>query len=70
LEPVFAKRTGFEDIVSDFAPQVENQKRFAREMQSAIFTGMFRGNGIMYDGMIEALSRATDRLEKGEQPIS
>jgi hypothetical protein len=32
-----------------------------------IFTGTFRENGIMYDGMIKAFNRAIGLLGKGER---
>ncbi|KAH6725072.1 hypothetical protein BKA61DRAFT_42781 [Leptodontidium sp. MPI-SDFR-AT-0119] len=71
-------KNGFEDIVAEFAPQFENQKQLARELRSAlfpirdgaIFTATFRNNYIMYDGMIDAFSRAIDRLRKEEQAIA
>jgi hypothetical protein len=51
---------------------MESQKQLARELRSAIllirdrsiFTGTFRDNGIMYNGMIEAFNRAIGRLGK------
>lgn len=71
-------KNAFEYIVSEFAPQFESLKQLARELRNvlfpirdgAIFTGTFRDNDIMYDGMINAFSRAIDRLEKGEQAIA
>ncbi|KAH8586006.1 hypothetical protein B0O99DRAFT_529559 [Bisporella sp. PMI_857] len=71
-------KNGFEDIVAEFAPQFENQKQLARELRSAlflirdgaIFIGTFRDNDIMYDGMIDALSRAVERLRKEEQVLT
>jgi hypothetical protein len=71
-------KNGFEDIVAEFAPQFKNQKQLAREFRSAlfpirdgaIFTGTFRDNNIMYDKMIDAFSRAIDRLRKEEQTIA
>jgi hypothetical protein len=71
-------KNGFEDIVAEFALQFENQKQLARELRSAlfpirdgaIFTGTFRDNDIMYDGIIDAFSRAIDRPRKEEQAIA
>jgi len=50
----------------------------AHELRSAlfpirdrdIFTGTFHDNDIMYDGMIDAFTRAIDRLRKEEQAIA
>lgn len=69
---------GFEDVVSEFAPQFKNRKQLARELQStlfpiregAIFTGTFRNNDIMYDRMANSFSRAIGRPEKEEQAIA
>jgi hypothetical protein len=63
-------KNGFEDILTEFAPKFEVFKQLARELRSvlfpikdsAIFTGTFRDHDIMYDGMIDAFSRAIDRL--------
>ncbi|KAF4637853.1 hypothetical protein G7Y89_g244 [Cudoniella acicularis] len=71
-------KNGFEDIVAEFALQFESQKQLACELRStlfsikdgAIFTGTFRDNDIMYDGIIGAFSRAIDRLRKEEQAIA
>ena len=59
----------FEDIIAEFSPKLENLKPLARELRSAlfltrdvdIFTGTFHDNDVMYDGMIDAFSRAADR---------
>ncbi|KAG9231374.1 hypothetical protein BJ875DRAFT_506723 [Amylocarpus encephaloides] len=67
----------FENIIAEFAPNFDNLKQLARELRStlfpirdgAIFTGTFHDNHIMYDGMINAFSRAIDRLGKEEQAI-
>jgi hypothetical protein len=71
-------KNGFEDIITEFAPKFEELKRLAQDLRSvlfpikdgAIFTGTFRDHGMMYDGMINALSRAIDRLGKVEQAIA
>ena len=68
-------KNGFEDIITEFAPKFEELKQLARELRSvpfpikdgAIFTGTFRDHDIMYDGMINAFSRAISRLGKEEQ---
>ncbi|TEY37182.1 hypothetical protein BOTCAL_0526g00030 [Botryotinia calthae] len=70
-------KNGFEDIIAEFAPQFENQKQLARELRStlfpirdgAIFTGTLRDSNIMYGKMIDAFTRAIDRLRKEEQPM-
>ncbi|KAG9233281.1 hypothetical protein BJ875DRAFT_535473 [Amylocarpus encephaloides] len=67
----------FENVILEFAPKFENLKSLARELRhvlfpirdGAIFTGTFHDNDIMYDGMIDAFSRAIDRLGKEEQTI-
>jgi len=64
----------FENIIVEFAPKFENLKPLARELRDvlfpirdgAIFTGTFYDNNRMYDGMIDAFSRAIDRLGKEE----
>jgi hypothetical protein len=68
----------FKNIIAEFAPKFENLKQLARELRSAlfpirdgdIFTGTFHDNDIMYDGMIDAFTRAIDRLRKEEQAIA
>ena len=68
----------FENVITEFAPEFENLKPLARELRSAlfpirdgdIFTGTFHDDSIMYDGMINAFSRAIDRLGKEEQAIA
>ncbi|TVY91078.1 hypothetical protein LAWI1_G002837 [Lachnellula willkommii] len=40
-------KNGFENVIAEFAPK-----------DRAIFTGTFRDNDIMYDGMIKAFDRA------------
>ncbi len=68
-------KNGFEDIITEFSPQFEDQKPLARELRSAlfpiqdgaIFTGTFRDNEIMYNGIIKAFNRAIDSLGKEEQ---
>ena len=64
----------FENVIAEF----ENLKPLVRELRSAllpirdgdIFTGTFHDHDIMYDGMINAFSRAIDRLEKEEQAVT
>jgi len=59
-------------------PKFEELKQLARELRSvlfpikdgAIFTGTFRDYDIMYDGMINAFSRAIGRLGKDEQALA
>jgi hypothetical protein len=71
-------KTGFEDIITEFEPKFEGLWQLARELRSvlfpikdgAIFTGTFRDHDIMYDGMINAFSRAIGRLGKEEQAIA
>ena len=68
----------FENVIAEFAPKFENLKPLARELRSTlfpirdgdIFTGTFHDHDIMYDGMIEAFSRAIDLLRKEEQAIA
>jgi hypothetical protein len=65
-------KNGFENIITEFAPKFGSLKQLARELRNvlfpirdgAIFTGTFRDNDIMYDGMIEAFNRAISRLRK------
>lgn len=65
----YMDKKGFENVVLEFAPKFEELKRLARELRSvlfpiedgAIFTGTYRDRGIMYNGMINTLSRAIDR---------
>ncbi|KAH9204282.1 hypothetical protein DL95DRAFT_257398, partial [Leptodontidium sp. 2 PMI_412] len=53
-----------------FAAVFQELKPLARDLRDvlfsirdgAIFTGTFRNNDIMYDGMINAFNRATGRL--------
>ena len=64
----------FENIIVEFAPKFENLKPLARELRSTlfpirdgdIFTGTFHDRDIMYDGVIDAFSRAIDRLGEEE----
>ena len=64
----------FENILAQFAPEFEALKPLARDLRNilfpirdgAIFTGTFRNRDIMYDGMINAFSRAIGRLGKEE----
>ncbi|OBT40386.1 hypothetical protein VE00_10085 [Pseudogymnoascus sp. WSF 3629] len=68
-------KNGFEGIIAEFAPRFENLKKLARELRNvlfpirdgAIFTGTFRDNDIMYDGMIEAFNKAIATLGKEDQ---
>lgn len=70
-------KNGFEDIITEFAPKFEELKQLAREFRNilfpikdgAIFTGTFRDHNIIYDGMINAFSRAICRLGKEEQAL-
>jgi hypothetical protein len=65
-------KNGFEDIIAEFALRFENLKRLARELRNVlflirdgvIFTGTFRDNDIMYNGMIEAFNKAIASLRK------
>lgn len=71
-------KNGFENVVAEFAPRNEDLKQLARELRNvlfpirdgAIFTGTLRDNDIMYDGMMNAFSRAIDRSRKEEQAIA
>ena len=71
-------KNGFENVIAEFVPKFEGLKHLARELRNvlfpirdgAIFTGTFRDNDIMYDGMINAFSRAIDHLRKEEQAIA
>jgi len=71
-------KNGFEDIITEFALEFEEQKQLARELRNilfpikdgAIFIGTFRDHDIMYDGMINAFNRAIDRMGKEEQAIA
>jgi hypothetical protein len=62
----------------EFSPKFENLKPLARELRTAlfpirdrdIFIGIFHDHDIMYDGMIDAFSRAIDRLGEEEQAIA
>ena len=68
-------KNGFEGIIAEFAPRFENLKKLARELRNvlfpirdgAIFTGTFRDNDIMYDGMIEAFNKEIATLGKEDQ---
>ena len=68
-------KNGFEGIIAEFAPRFERLKQLARELRNilfpirdgAIFTGTFRDNDIMYDGMIEAFNKAIASLGKEDQ---
>ncbi|OBT65100.1 hypothetical protein VE03_05283 [Pseudogymnoascus sp. 23342-1-I1] len=68
-------KNGFEDIIAEFAPRFENLKGLARELRNvlfpirdgAIFTGTFRDNDIMYDGMIKAFNSAITSAGQEEQ---
>jgi len=65
----------FENIIAQFAVVFEELKPLARDLRNvlfpirdgAIFIGTFRNSDIMYDGMINAFSRAIGRLGKEEQ---
>ncbi|OAF59020.1 hypothetical protein VC83_06149 [Pseudogymnoascus destructans] len=67
-------KNGFGGIIAEFAPKFKLLKQLARELRNvlfpirngAIFTGTFRDNDIMYDGMIKAFNSAI-RLGKEEQ---
>ena len=66
----YMDKNRFENVIVEFAPKFENLKPLARELRhilfpirdGAIFTGTFHDYNIMYDGMIDAFSRAIDRL--------
>ncbi|OBT60889.1 hypothetical protein VE03_09937 [Pseudogymnoascus sp. 23342-1-I1] len=68
-------KNGFEDIIAEFAPRFENLKGLARELRNvlfpirdgAIFTGTFRDNDIMYDGMIKAFNSTITSAGQEEQ---
>ncbi|KAF2802994.1 uncharacterized protein BDZ99DRAFT_503654 [Mytilinidion resinicola] len=68
-------KNGFENVIAEFAPKFEGLKQLARELRNvlfpirdgAIFTGTFRDNNIMYDGMIKAFDRAIGSLGKEVQ---
>jgi hypothetical protein len=68
-------KNGFEGIIAEFAPRFENLKKLARELRNvlfpirdgAIFTGTFRDNDIMYDGMIKAFNSAITSAGEEEQ---
>jgi len=68
-------KNGFEDVIAEFAPKFENLPQLARELRNvlfpirdgAIFTGAFRNNDLMCDGMTKAFNRAIGRLGKEEQ---
>jgi len=70
-------KNGFEDIITEFALEFEEQKQLARELRNvlfpikdgAIFISTFRDHNIMYDGMINAFNRAIDRMKKKVQAI-
>jgi hypothetical protein len=71
-------KNGFEKVIAEFSPQFENQKQLVRELRStlfpirdgAVFRSTFHDHDIMYDGMINAFSRAIDRLGEEEQAIA
>jgi hypothetical protein len=69
-------KNGFEDMgictkVRVFETTGSNSEVFSSWIKDiAISTGTFRDHGIMYDGMIDAPSRAIDRLRKKEQAIA
>ncbi|KFY02428.1 hypothetical protein V490_00513 [Pseudogymnoascus sp. VKM F-3557] len=68
-------KSQFEGIIAEFAPRFECLKQLARELRNVlfpirdgeIFRGTFRDNDIMYDGMIEAFSKAIASLGKEDQ---
>jgi hypothetical protein len=68
-------KNGFEGIIAEFAPRFENLKKLARELRNvlfpirdgAIFTGTFRDNDMMYDGMIKAFNSTIRSLGDEEQ---
>jgi hypothetical protein len=57
-------KNGLENVVAEFAPKFESLKQLARELRNVLFpirdganfTGMFRDNDIMCDGMVKAFS--------------
>jgi hypothetical protein len=59
-------KNGFENVVSDFAPQFNGLKQLSREIRDvlflikdrAIFTGTYCDSNIMYDGMVKAFNGA------------
>jgi hypothetical protein len=64
-------KNGFENVVSEFAPQFNGLKQLAREIRDvlfpirdgALFTGTYRDSNIMYDGMTKAFNGAITRLQ-------
>ncbi|KAF8847550.1 hypothetical protein BDZ45DRAFT_779741 [Acephala macrosclerotiorum] len=62
----------FENIVAEFGLKFESLKQLTRElrnilfpiMDGVIFTGTFRDNGIIYDGIIKAFNKAIGPLGK------
>jgi hypothetical protein len=68
-------KRGFERIITGFGPKFEILKPLARELRSVlfplrdgdIFVGTFHDHNVMYDGMIDAFSRAINRLNEMEQ---
>ncbi|KAG9228380.1 hypothetical protein BJ875DRAFT_389540 [Amylocarpus encephaloides] len=71
-------KTRFENVIVEFSPKFETLKPLARELRTALFpirdgdilTGTFHDHDIMYDGMIDAFSRAIDRLGEEERAIA
>jgi hypothetical protein len=68
-------QNGFENIVSEFAPQLESLKPLARELRNvlfqirdgATFTGTFRDNDIIHEGIINAFGRAIGQRGTGNR---
>jgi len=60
----------FENVIAEFAPSREFRSTSFPIRDGDIFTGTFHHHSIMYDGMIEALSRAIGCLRKEEQAIA
>jgi hypothetical protein len=68
-------KNGFKDIINEFAPKFELLKQPAWELWSilflikdgTIFTGTFRDQNIMYNGMIEIFNRVIGSLRKEYQ---
>jgi len=63
-------RNPFENVIAEFAPPREFRSTSFPIRDGDIFTGTFYHYSIMYDGMIEALSRAIGCLRKEEQVIA
>ncbi|KAH7304358.1 hypothetical protein BKA65DRAFT_610906 [Rhexocercosporidium sp. MPI-PUGE-AT-0058] len=74
----YVVKNRFKTVIAEFSPKFENLKPLARELRTAlfpirdgdIFTGTFHDHNIIYDGMIDAFSRAIDRLGEKEQAIA